>query len=320
MSRVRGLLLERTGEREGVVLTPDGQFVRARIVDEGEYLPGVEVWGIVGPAPLGERVAAFFGSWRRTAAATALAFGVVGAVFAAVYLRGGALPPMPGTAVVPGAGSPAATPMPGEGTADAESKPVRALASESPPVAPAPSIRLSERMDAPQLSARTDFSGWSNVRMRIGERAASGRDATDIVEQLRRALLSGRSEEDRRPAARGGPAATSGTDAPVTPSKGPDGGTAGGDASSGGDVSVATVDDGASDASVAGPKVVSPATAAGSKIAPTSELQGAGQQGARVMDATSGSIEATSGGAVVPAEDASSLQLDVPSVRLRGGF
>lgn len=184
MSRVRGLLLERTRGDEGILLTPDGRFVQARVRGGVEPLPGMEVWAEEQRRSLWVGMSEWLRPWPRMAAATAVAFAGVGALFAAVYLRSDA------PSVQPQERMQLVVPMLGEGTAFAERSPARAFATEAPraPATAVPTIRLSEEIQAPRLGAPAEFGGWGRVTVRTENPDAPS--AGSVVEHLRRAFRS----------------------------------------------------------------------------------------------------------------------------------
>lgn len=179
LSRVRGLVLERLGRRHAVLLTPDGEFVRVRLSGDEGVSPGQEVWGELDTRAW-ETLRRAFGGWQRAAAATALAFGAAGALFAAVYLRGWS-PWAAGTA-------PPANPMVGEAVADAQVAPAQAVGAPRP--ASPPPIRIAERREAPRLSVSVEWRRWSALSLHQPD-PRQGADGLDLVEHLRRALVSG---------------------------------------------------------------------------------------------------------------------------------
>lgn len=179
LSRVRGLVLERLGRRHAVLLTPDGEFVRVRLAGEERVLPGQEVWG----EPDGwafEVVRRAFGGWQRAAAATALAFGAAGVLFAAVYLRGWS----PWTADT----APSASRMVGEAVADARVAPAVAVEATQQPSPPP--IRIVERREAPRLSVSMEWGRWASLTLRRSDEWHDA-DGLDLVEHLRQALVAG---------------------------------------------------------------------------------------------------------------------------------
>ena len=172
LSRVRGLVLERLGEERAVLLTPDGQFVRVRL-RSGANL-GDEAWGEP-DVRMWEGLRAALGGWQRAAAATALAFGAAGALFAAVYLRGWG-------PLLPGVASPRT--MVGEAVADASRAPAALMtAQETAPSAPA--IHIVESREAPRLSVSVEWQQWPTLTLR----RADDEESLGLAESLRRALL-----------------------------------------------------------------------------------------------------------------------------------
>lgn len=174
-------MLERLAGRHAVVLTPHGDFLRVQLPDAAEVQPGQEIWAdeVLQGGALAAALRRAFGSWPRAFAATAVAFGAAGALFAALYFRG----------ALSGISAPAGIQaMPGESTVDANAPPapVAAVATRMPS---APTIRISEQIDAPRLYAPTDFGEWASLRFE-GQQAAQEAHS-DIVEYVRHALRAG---------------------------------------------------------------------------------------------------------------------------------
>lgn len=162
IGRVRGVLVERLGVRRGILLSRGGAFYEVWLRGAATVRIGQEAEGVALPR-LVTWARRRVDSWPRAAVATAVAFGAVGAVLGAIYLRPTVLPVSPAALPVsPSAPALSVEPVVGAGPAPGP-VPGADEGTARPPVRPK---RFTQRLEAPKLSVSWRPSQWTPLSLK----------------------------------------------------------------------------------------------------------------------------------------------------------